>query len=45
MARSFISFESLNASSNSFSLNTVSFKVEFTVGRYDLKIACIPESC
>ena len=28
----------LNASSNSFSLNTVSFKVEFTVGRYDLKV-------
>ena len=28
----------LNASSNSFSLNTVSFKVAFTVGRYDLKV-------
>ena len=28
----------LNASSNSFSLNTVSFKVVFTVGRYDLKV-------
>ena len=27
----------LNISSNSSSLNTVSFKVEFTVGRYDLK--------
>ena len=28
----------LNVSSNSFSFNTVSFKVVFTVGRYDLKI-------
>ena len=27
----------LNASSNSSSLNTVSFNVVFTVGRYDLK--------
>ena len=27
-----------NASSNSSSLNTVSFKVVFTVGRYDLKV-------
>ena len=28
----------LNTSSNSFSLNTVSFKTVFTVGRYDLKV-------
>ena len=28
----------LNASSNSSSLNSVSFKVVFTVGRYDLKV-------
>ena len=28
----------LNASSNSFSLSTVSFKVAFTVGRYGLKV-------
>ena len=28
----------LNASSNSSSLNTVCFKVVFTVGRYDLKV-------
>ena len=28
----------LNASSNSSSLNTVSFNVVFTVGRYDLKV-------
>ena len=28
----------LNASSNLFSLNTVSFKIAFTVGGYDLKV-------
>ena len=38
MTRSFISFERLNASSNLFSCNTVSFKVVFTVGRCDLKV-------